>query len=102
MATIVKGTTPTLKYTFKTVNVANLTSAFLTVKQMNRVIIEKDLSSATVGEGFISWTFSQRESLQLTRGKVTARLNWKTVDGTRGVSSREVIFVEDNEKNEVI
>ena len=32
MASIIRGTTPTLQYTFNDVTVANITSAYLTIK----------------------------------------------------------------------
>lgn len=102
MATIVKGTTPTIKYTFRIVDPAEFVKAYITIKQNGKIILEKNLRDAETGEGYISWTLTQEETLGITKGKITARLNWKTADGTRGTSSREIILIEDNEKNEVI
>lgn len=99
---IVKGTTPTLQYLFRKVNPTDFTRAILTIKQNNKIILEKNLAEAEVGENSIQWTLTQAETLAMVRGKITARLNWKTVSGTRGVSEKEIIPVEENDKNEVI
>ncbi len=100
--TIIQATTPTIKYTFKVVNVSDITTAYLTIKQNGRKIIEKDLSEATVGQKDLSWSFTQTETLQISQGHVTAMLNWKTSDGTRGASAKSSIVIDDNYKNEVI
>lgn len=50
MERIIMGTTPTFEYTFKTVDVSNITTAVLTIKQGGEVAIEKTLSDATPTE----------------------------------------------------
>ena len=59
MVTIVRGTTPTIKYTFKTVDVANIDTAYLTFKYCGNVILERDITTATTGEDSISWVLDQ-------------------------------------------
>ena len=50
MTKIIIGTTPTITYKFKVVNVADITVAILTIKERGVNIIELNLSDATVGE----------------------------------------------------
>lgn len=102
MTEIIRGTTPTIKYTFKKVDTANLTTAYLTIKQGSDVMVEKSISGAMRGEGYIQWVLTQEETLSLARGAVTFMLNWKTADGTRGASEKRRINVVENDKNEVI
>lgn len=102
MANIIRATTPTIKYTFKTVDVENITTAYMTIMMGDTVLIEKDLVEATVGEDMIAWTLTQQETLSMTSSKITIMLNWKLADGTRGASARTTLFVEDNDKEEVI
>lgn len=102
MTEIIRGTTPTVKYTFKKVNTANLITAYFTAKQGSDIIIEKSLSNAEVGTGYISWVLSQEETLALKRGAVTFMLNWKIADGTRGASPEHRLNVVENHKDEVI
>lgn len=102
MTEIIRGTTPTIKYTFKKVDTADLTTAYLTVRQGNDIMIERDISTAEIAEGYVSWVLTQEETLSLARGAVIFMLNWKTADGTRGASEKRRINVVENDKNEVI
>ncbi|MBR3280156.1 MAG: hypothetical protein IKG01_14825 [Lachnospiraceae bacterium] len=100
MDNIIRGTTPTLKYTFRTVDPTTFSVAYLTVTN-GRQTIEKDLSSATIEENAISWKFSQEETLSLG-DRITAMLNWKLPDGTRGASHKANLLTEHNLKEVVI
>ena len=104
MVKIIRGTTPTIEYKFRVVNVSDISVAVLTFKQGGNVVIEKDLETATIGENSLSWRISQEESLLLEPGakKITIMLNWKLQDGTRGASNEEEALAADNHKNEVI
>lgn len=101
MAKIIRGTTPTLKYTFSTISVADITAAYLTIKQAGEVIIEKNISTATIGDFDISWTLTQAETLMLV-DNITVMCNWLLSDGTRGATARTKIAIEVNDKEEVI
>lgn len=101
MATIIRGTTPTIKYTFSTIQVSDLALAYLTIVQDGQTIIEHDLSEAIIGEADIAWTLTQAETLMLTR-QASAMLNWKLADGTRGASEKATIQMSENYKDEVI
>ena len=102
MASIIRLTTPTIKYGFKVVTVSDIIAAYLTIRQNGQTIIEKDLSEATVGEKSLSWRFTQEETKLLANGKITAMLNWKTQDGTRGASAKSTLVIDGNYKDEVI
>ena len=99
MTAIIRGTTPTIKYTVNDVEVANITSAYLTIKIDNDSThnIEKELSSATVATKSISWKLTQTETLSFGNN-INIMLNWKTSDGTRGASEKTNILVSDNYK----
>lgn len=102
MANIIRATTPTIKYTFKHVNVEDITVAYMTIMMGQEVVVEKDLVQATVEEDALSWTLTQQETLSMTGCRVSVMLNWKLSDGTRGASARTTLFMESNDKDEVI
>ena len=100
--TIIKGTTPTIKYNFHTVKPEDIAVAYLTVKQGDLTVIEKDLVSANTGADYLAWTLSQEETLRLSRGAVQVMCNWRKQDGTRGASNEMRVNVSENHKDEVI
>ena len=102
MTKIIIGTTPTITYKFKIVNVSEITVAILTIKERGVNIIELNLSDATIGEDSLSWTLTQEETLQLAGKTATMMLNWKTEDGTRGASEEVFIQGAPNHIREVI
>lgn len=99
MANIIRGTTPTFKYTFKTVDVSNITVAYLNIK--SKVDIEKDMTEAVIGEDYIAWTLSQSETFSLG-DQISVMVNWKLQDGTRGASTKKHFLIEVNYKDVVI
>ena len=101
MAAIIKGTTPTIIYTFNEISVANIVTAVLTIKRGTNIIIEKTLAASTVGENSLSWKLSQEESLSVS-GNAEMMLNWVLVDGTRGASKATAVTFAPNHKEEVI
>lgn len=101
MAVIINGTTPTIQYTFKDVEVANISEAYLTIVANGQVVMEKDLNTATVGDDYLAWTLTQQETLSMT-STAYMMLNWLLVDGTRGASSKTTVLMDTNFKNEVI
>lgn len=102
MTQIIIGTTPTITYTFRTVSVSELSKAILTIKCAGRVILEKTLADATVGEDSLSWTLTQQETLDIGTRSGKMMLNWKTASGTRGASAETPIMGVTNHKREVI
>ena len=102
MAEIVKGTTPTIQYTFSRINPANLTAAYLTIREGDTVTLEKDITTASIGENDISWTLTQAETLAFEAKEIRVMLNWLLQDGTRGTSKKSKILIQENDKEEVI
>lgn len=102
MATIIRGTTPTLKYTFTSVQVSEISVAYLTIKQADEIIVRKALDAAVVGDGSISWTLTQTETLAVVPGQAEAMINWRTSDGTRGASFKTIVAINRNHIEEVI
>ena len=101
--TIIRGTTPTIKYLFNIVDVSDMTDAILTVSQDGTVLIEKNISDASVEENALLFTLSQEDTLKLDEdipGKIM--LNWLLDDGTRGASNITVISIRENDVSEVI
>lgn len=101
MVEIIRGTTPTITFTFDTVEVSNITTAVLTVKKNNSVLVELNKSTATVDEGTLSWKLSQENTLAV-EGKAEIMLNWVTADGVRGASKTLAVDFKPNHKNQVI
>ena len=98
---IIKGTTPTLVYTFNTVRVSDIRTAVLTIKRSGEIKVERDLTTATVGTDKLSWTLTQAETLAVD-GNAAIMLNWVTVDGIRGASKETAVRFSPNHKEEVI
>ena len=102
MSEIIRGTTPTIKYTFETVSTSDIVSAYLTAEQGGAKVIDKDMTDATVGTGFLAWTLTQAETLALKETMIRFMCNWKKGDGTRGASREMNAMVTRNLKDEVI
>ena len=106
MEKIIIGTTPTIYFTFRTVEPADITKAVLTIAHKGEILIERDLSTAEVGENTISWTLTQAETLKLplprgTGKPATVMCNW-LAGSVRGSSDRTAVWGAENDKAEVI
>ena len=99
---IIIGTTPTIRYVFKNVDVGTITKAILTAEKNGRVIVERDLSTASIGENYISWDLEQDETLRIGRGGATIMINWLTNYGKRGASAETAVRMDDNHIKEVM
>lgn len=100
-----RGTTPTIQVVFSTVDPATITNAKLTFYTDQATIVEKDLSSAQIGETSISWTLSQAETLSIeapARRSLNVICNWLTSSGTRGVSVEDTVKFKKNPVDEVM
>lgn len=103
MDRLIRGTTPTIRFEFKTISPNEIVTAYLVIKQLNRAVIEQDLSKADIDETALEWTLAQKETLKLDE-KYTAVLycDWVTENGTRGRSVLYECTVEQSGKNKVI
>lgn len=86
---LMRGSTPTITMTYKTVDVSAIVEAWLTIKQnASGTTINKELAAATVGENSLSWTLTQVETLQIkTSGNVQIQCRYLLRDGTSGGSA---------------
>lgn len=98
---IIKGTTPTITYTFDIIRVSDIRTAVLTIKRSGAIMIERDLTTASIGVDKLSWTLTQAETLTID-GNASVMLNWVTADGTRGASAETSVRFAPNHKEEVI
>lgn len=102
MNEIIRGTTPTIQYTFSVVAVSNINKAFLTIKAGGSVVITKDIIDAEVGQKSLSWTLSQADTLKLTFPECAIMCNWILNDGTRGASKETIVHISENHLAEVV
>lgn len=101
MAEIINGTTPTITYKFRNVDVSDITKAILTIKKGRTIAIEKTLAEATVDEDTLSWRLSQAQTLSVL-GNAEVMLNWVTSGGVRGASNKTLVLFTGNHIMEVI
>lgn len=81
-----RGTTPTIRYRFKVVQVEDMTEAWMTIKQPCGRVIEKTLAEAEREDNALLWTLTQDETLELKTGNVEIQCRWLLMDGTAGAS----------------
>ena len=99
---IIRGTTPTIEFRFKDVAVDEIVTAILSLQQLGKTIVERDISSAEVDEN-LSWKLTQEETLSLNnRYDVEIVCDWKLTDGTRGRSHKLCTPVGNPGKDNVI
>ena len=105
MNAIIRGTTPTITFKFDTVDPANITEAFITIKSVNDLstaIVQNSLATANVTADSISWELSQTDTFKLTAGDtVNVYCDWKE-GTTRGRSRVATCRVFETGKDEVI
>ena len=92
---IPRGTTPTIRHTFKRVDVTDVVVAYMTLKQ-GALTIEKTLSDATVvhseTDNYIEWKLTQAETLSIIdKINIEEQCRWKLADGTAGESPVAVL-----------
>lgn len=104
MDTIIRGTTPTIEFTFSTVKPADISVAYMIIKCDGRTILEKDKSEVSgTTSRTLQWKLTQEESLKLRVGStVSIYCDWKTADGTRGRSKVGTYLIEESGKCGVI
>ena len=99
---IIRGTTPTIQFSFETIEPSNIVTAYLIIKQDSSVIIEKSISDSSVVEDKLSFTLTQEETLSLGKSKAYVSLDWVTNGGVRGRSKVVPFTVSDSGKDEVL
>lgn len=99
---IIRGTTPTIQFTFSQIDPTDIVTAYLVIKQDGVAMITKPLTEATVDGNAVSFVLSQEETLGLRRRSGTIVLDWKAANGVRGRSAVCDFDTGEPGKNEVI
>lgn len=99
---IIRGTTPTIQYTFTDIDPADITVAYMVIAQNGTAVVEKALSDATRDEDGLLFVLSQEDTLALSKGNGTIALDWKTANGVRGRARVCEFSTGEPAKNEVI
>ena len=75
---IIRGTNSSIKIKFSKVNPAEINTAYLTIKQTGKDILEKNLAECTVGDNYIEWILTQEETLSFSADRpVTIQCRYK-------------------------
>lgn len=103
MVRIMRGTTPTIEFTFDDVDPEQITQAVLTIEQLDNqaVVVSRTLAEINVVDGKIPVTLTQEDTLSVI-GEAEILLNWKTADGSRGTSEELVVKFKRNHIDKVI
>lgn len=85
---IIRGTTPTLIFTFSEIEPEDISICYMLIKQRGQTIIEKTLSDGEISNGGLSFTLTQADTLSLSlASSAKVLLDWKTTGGVRGRSN---------------
>lgn len=81
-----RGTTPTIQFRFRTIDTADITVCYLTMRE-DDLVIEKTLEDArNVGSGVLEWSLTQEETLMLGEEPIDIQVRYKTADGHAFIS----------------
>ena len=85
---MIRGTTPSITFSFSKVNVADITTIYLTVKsEKDQLVLEMALEDATVDTeaNTISWDLSQADTLAMSKN-VHIQIRYKA--GSKAYASK--------------
>lgn len=101
---IARGTTPTIKIKFDTINVSNITKAILSVKQQGQNKIETNtFTNVNTTDKTISFKLTQSQTLSLVSNQLAVVVcDWLLNDDTRGRSKAVQVKITDPAKEGVI
>ena len=103
METIIRVTTPSIKVTFKIIDVSTITKAYLTIDQYSKTIIEKDITQAQKGEDCLIWTLTQEETKKIQKNRfLDIQCKYKLQNGFVGASKMYEVTPYDILKEDVI
>ena len=99
-----RGTTPILQFNLP-FSVSNISKLYITGKQYDVVVLEKDLSDCIVNDTSVSLKLTQEETLMFPTGNALVQINWTIQEGnvTKRIAT-EIKRIEScrNLKEEVI
>lgn len=103
MDTIIRGTTPTFRFTFNTIDVNTIVGGYFTAFQSNDVVIEKEFTAENIQEDGVEFSLTQADTLSLEKTKkVAITFDWLTSGGVRGRSNKSYYNVENSGHEGVI
>lgn len=90
-----RGTTPILQFNLP-FSVSNISKLYITGKQYDVVVLEKDLSDCILNDTSVSLKLTQEETLKLQPNRrITMQIRVKTHDGTALASQKFECDVKD-------
>ena len=97
-----RGTTPTLQFNLP-FSVSNIAVLYITAKQYDVIVLEKDLSDCIVHDTSVTVKLAQEETLKLQPNRrITLQIRCRTHDGTAMASQKFECDVKDILKEGVI
>jgi len=103
MATIIRGTTPTITFTFSDFDTSEIDEAVFVIKQGGNIILQRDLTEAYIDETTLSWNLSQEDSFLLNSALGGVIMcDWLLVNGIRGRSEVYTFCVDNPAVEEVL
>lgn len=106
MTIIARGTTPTIIFKFSQVEVENISTAYLVIKQFHKNYLEKDISTAAISEeeeNALEWTLTQEDTFKLKEHSPAIILcDFVLQDGTRGQTKALECVIAPPGKKEVL
>ena len=90
-----RGTTPILQFNLP-FSVSNISVMYITAKQYDVVVLEKDLSDCIVDDTSVSLKLTQEETLKLQQNRrISLQIRVRTHDGTALASQKFECDVKD-------
>lgn len=77
---MIRGTTQTLRWNMKQIPSSMVTDAYMTIRNRNGRVIEKDMTSAQTQDHYVIWKLTQAETLQMM-GLCEIQLRFKLTTG---------------------
>lgn len=100
---IMQSTTPTVRFTFKVINVPDIIEAYLTIKQEGKLIAERDLNEATIEDKALAWVLTQEETLKINPQRtIDVQCKYKLIQGQVYASKKYEVLGFEILKKDVI
>jgi hypothetical protein len=92
---IMRGTTPTIRFTFSKVDVSEIEVLYVTAEQGGVILFEKTIDDATMGENYFDVHLSQDDTLAIdAKTKFSIQCRYRLTNGMAGGSKVYEIYGE--------
>lgn len=103
MAEIARLTTPAFTYKPSMVPISEVAKIFFVLWQDDNILVQKDITQATVSENGFTWILSQVETQALiSRKQAFGKIDYLTTGGLRYTTRTKVYEITESAINEVI